>query len=170
MLKYFKCFSVTLFVSVIYIPLYLKRPHSLALKRYGIRIVAVTHNNPRQEEDFCDAAYKALILLEQHDNEMFDRVKRYTRLICLSPADRHSAGSVPTFGLYFINVLRFPTNYPTEKLPITIAGFLVGEATLAKLKGCTANYDKVNGAAKLEVCRKRYLLTVQKLEQALCKS
>jgi len=163
MFKYFKCFWMTPFVSVIYIPLYAKRPHSLALKRYGIRIVAVTHD-PREEEDLCNAAYKALILLEQYDNEMFDRVKRYTGIICLSPTNNRNAGSIPTFGLYFINALRFPAGSPTGELPITIAGFLAAEATLAKLKGCTAKYDKVNGAAKLEICRKRCLLTMQKLE------
>jgi len=165
MLKYFKCLWMTLFVSAIYIPLYAKRPHSLALKRYGIRIVAVTHD-PRQEDDLCNGAYKALILLDQYDREMFDRVKRYTRIICLGPTNGN-AGSAPTFGLYFISVLRFPVSYPTGKLPITIAGFLVGQATLAKVKGCTAQYDKLNGDAKLEVCRKRYLLTKNKLEQAV---
>ena len=164
MLKYFKCFWKTLFASVLYILPYAKRPHFLAFKKYGVRIVAMTHD-PRQEEDLCNGAYRALILLEQYDNEMFDRVKKYTRIICLSPTNRN-AGCIPTFGLYFISSLRFPANYPTGKLPITIAGFLVRQATLAKLKGCMADYDKVNGAAKLEVCRKRYLLTVQKLEQA----
>jgi hypothetical protein len=167
-LKYFKCFWMTFFVSFLYLPLYAKRPHSLAFKRYGVRIVAVTHDS-RQEEDFCDAAYRALILLEQHNKEMFDRVKEYTRIICLSPTNRN-AGTVPTFGLYFINVLRFPADYPPRKLPITIAGFLVGSATLAKLKGSTAKYDKVNGTAKLEVCQKRCRLTIQELEQALFKT
>ena len=168
MLKYFKFFWKTLFVSVPYLPLYAKKPHSLAFKKYGIRIVAVTHDS-RQEEDLCNGAYNALILLEQYDGEMFDRVKRYTRIICLSPTNGN-AGCAPTFGLYFISALRFPAGYPKEKLPVTIAGFLVWQATLAKLKGYMAQYDKSKGDAKLEICRKRYLLTMQKLEQALCKS
>jgi hypothetical protein len=168
MLKYFKFFCKTLYVCVPYIPLYAKAPHPLALKRFGIRIVAVTHNS-RQEEDLCNGAYEALILLEQFDNEMFDRVKRFTRMICLSPTNGN-AGCAPTFGLYFISALRFPASYPTGKLPITIAGFLVWHATLVKLKACMAQYEKVNGAAKLEVCQKRHLLTVHKLEQGLCES
>jgi hypothetical protein len=167
-LKYFKCFWMTFFLSFVYLPLYVKRPHSLAFKRYGVRIVAVTYDS-RQEEDFCNAAYQALILLEQHNKEMFDRVKEYARIICLTQTNRN-AGTVPTFGLYFINILRFPADYPPRKLPITIAWFLVGKATLAKLKGSTAKYDKVNGTAKLEVSQNRCRQTIQKLEEALSKA
>ena len=122
----------------------------------------------RQEEDLCNGAYKALMLLEQYDSEMFDRVKQYTNLILLGPTNGNAC-TVTTSGLYFISVLRFPVSYSTEQLPITIAGFLVWKATLAKLKGCMAQNDKVKGAAVLEVCRKRNLLTRQKLEKAIGK-
>jgi len=162
MLRYFKFFCLTIYVSFINLPLYLKKPHPLALKRYGIRIVAVTHD-PLQEEDFCNAAYDALVLLDEHENNMLQRVKRYTKIICLSPTNK-KAGTIPTFGLYFVTSIRFPANFTVTRLPITIAGFLVGQATLAKLNGCMANEDKINGAAKLEVCRKRYRLTLHKLD------
>ena len=106
MLRYFKFFCLTIYVSFINLPLYLKKPHPLALKRYGIRIVAVTHD-PLQEEDFCNAAYDALVLLDEHENNMLQRVKRYTKIICLSPTNK-KAGTIPTFGLYFVTSIRFP--------------------------------------------------------------
>jgi hypothetical protein len=165
MLKYLKCCWKTLLLGLSHLPLYAKRPHALAYTQYGIRIVAMTHD-PRQEEELCNGAYEALMLLEQHDREMFDRVKNYLRIICLSTTNRN-AGAYRTFGFYSICGLRFPASYSAKTLPITIAGFLVGKATLAKLKGCMAQEDKVNGAAKLEVCRKRQLLTKQKLQKAV---
>jgi hypothetical protein len=124
--------------------------------------------DPRQEEELCNGAYEALMLLEQqYDSEMFDRVKKHIQIICLSPTNGN-ASSYRTFRLYFICGLRFRASYSTKTLPITIAGFLVGHATLAKLKGCMAQEDKVNGAAKLEVCRKRQFLTKQKLQKVVC--
>jgi len=126
-LKYLKCFWKTLFLSLSHMPLYAKRPHPLAYMQYGIRIVAVTHD-PRQEEELCNGAHEALMLLEQHDGEMFDRVKKYIRIICLSPTNGN-ASSYRTFAFYFICGLRFPASYTAKTLPISIAGFLVGKAS-----------------------------------------
>ncbi len=165
MLKYFKCFWMTLLASVFVVIAFARRPHSLALKRYRVRIVAITDDH-QQRENLSDGTYKALILLERYDNEMFDLVKKHIRIICLGSTNSN-AGNAPTIGLYFLSVLRFPANFPTRKLPIVIAGFLVRQATLAKLKGCMAYFDKVNGAAIFELCRKEQLLTMQKLEQAI---
>jgi hypothetical protein len=105
---------------------------------------------------------------------MFDRVKKYIRIVCLfspHPNARNRPSNrpcrVPTYGLYFTVVLRFPVNFPlpTGTLPITIAGFMAYHVTLAELKGCTAHFDKVNGAAIFELCRKEQLRTMQKLEE-----
>ena len=167
MLKGLKCSWKTLLLSFSHIPLYAKKPHPLAYKQYGIRIVAMTHD-PRQEEELCNGAYEALMLLKQYDREMFDRVKKYIRMICLSSTNGN-ASIYCTFGLYFISGLRFPASYSTKKLPITIAGFVVWQATLAKLKGCMAMDDKEKGAAILKLCRKRDLLTRHKLEKAIIK-
>jgi hypothetical protein len=168
MLKDLRFYWKTLFLSFSHITLWAIKPHPLAFKQYGIRIVAMTHD-PRQEEELCNGAYEALMLLEQHDRQMFDRVKKYIRIICLSPTNGN-ANTYRTFGLYFISGLRFPAGYSTKKLPITIGGFVVWQATLAKLKGCMATDDQEDGAAILKLCRKRYLLTRHKLEKTRIKS
>ena len=165
MLKYLKCVWKTFFLGLSHLPLYAKRPHSLAYKQYGIRIVAVTRDN-QQEEELCNGAYKALMLLEQHDREMFDRVKNTSELYVLAQRIGN-ASSVRTFRPLFVIGLRFPAGYSAKTLPITIAGFLVGKATLAKLKGCMAQDDKVEGPAILEICRRRDRLTKQKLQKAI---
>lgn len=174
MRKYLKCFRISLFASIFVVGAYLFRTrlHALALKRYEIRIFAATNDDQQNGENLCDGAYKALLLLEQYDKEIFDRVKKHIRIISFfSPDPRPSNRPccVPTGGLYFLNLLYFPVDFPLPEgtLPIAVAGLLAYQATLAKSKGCMAHFDKVNGAAILEMCRKEQFRTMQKLEQVL---
>lgn len=172
MRKYFKLFRGYLAISVYVVGAYLFRPHSLALKRYGIRIVVVINDHLQRVKELSDGAYKALVLLEQYDKEMFDHVKQHIHVVCFfspNPPPSNRPCCVPTGGLYFLNLLYFPIDFPFPdgKLPIAVAGFLAYQATLAKSKGYMAHFDKVNGTAILELCRREQLVTMQKLEQAL---
>lgn len=160
----------------VYLPrAYLFRPHSLALKRYGIRIVLFIDDRHQQLMKLSDGAYEALCLLEEYDKEMFDQVKKHIRIGCFfwpNPPPSNRPCCVPTGRLYFLNLLYFPTDFPFRAhiFPITVAGFLAYQTTLAKSKGGMAHLDKVNGATILDLCRKEQLRTMLKLDQALCES
>lgn len=152
MFKYVKCFLSTLLASVFLSATLVRKPHLTAHRKMGIRILAVSENR-QQEKDLEDGAYEALILLEQHDQEMFRRVKRHIRIICLFSTN-DEARLIPTGFLYFLCALRIPTQFPRGRLPIAVAGFLAKQSTLAKSKGCMAYYEGVKGAAVRDLCRR----------------
>lgn len=166
MFKYFKCFKNALLASVYFFGAYARKPHSLALKKTGIRIVAASDDD-QQENSWPDEAYNALMLLERYDNEMFRQVIKYIRFIVLFSTDSN-VSHVPTGRLYFLYVQAFPTTFPKDKLQITIAANLAYQATLAKCKGGIIYFDKLKGAAVREHCRKEQHLTIQKLKSAIC--
>jgi hypothetical protein len=175
MYKYFNCCRVSLLATCFLVLAYAKRPHRLALTRFGIRIIAATNDNSNRQklENLADEAYKALILLEQYDNEILDSIKKQTRIIILLfPAGERflRPNYVPTGVFYFLNVLRYPVGWPTESMPIEIAGFLARQVKLANLKGCVEQFDKVNGAAITEQCRMEHVRMMKKLKQAVGKS
>jgi hypothetical protein len=163
---YFRCFRNALLASVYFFTSYARKPHALALKKTGIRIVAASDDD-QQEDSWPDEAYRALVLLERYDNEMFHQVIKYIRIIVLFSTDSN-VSHVPTGRLYFLYVQAFPITFPNEKLPIIIAGNLAYQATLAKCKGGIIYFDKIKGAAVKEQCRKEQHRTIQKLEEAIC--
>jgi len=156
------CFISGLMGSIVLIGAYAKKPHSLALKRTGIRIVAMAKSH-EEEENLCNAAYKALNLLEQYDTEMFDQVIRHIRILSFLSMDRDGR-YVPLGCFYSVFFHMVPREFSKEKLPITIAGSLAWHAALVKCNGGIAYFDKLKGAAVKELCRKEKHRTIQKLE------
>lgn len=172
MRKYLNCLGNSLLASVFVVGAYIFRPHALALKRYGIRIFAATNGDQQNEKNLCEGSYNALLLLEEYDKEIFDRVKKYIRIISFfspDPPPSKRPCRIPTGGINFLSLLHFPVDYPMSErtLPIAVAGLLAYQATFAKSKGFMAHSEKVSGAGILDVCRKEQLRTMQKLEQAL---
>jgi hypothetical protein len=135
------------------------KPHTLALEKFGIRVVAPKDYGSR---DNHGEVYAALALLNRFDEEKMELVKKYIRIIFLLPM-KIRAGYVRTGGVCYLNPQKYPAECPAGTLPIAIAGTLVFLATLAKFKkGFVASEGVLN------ICKDECQKIVDKLGKALC--
>jgi hypothetical protein len=104
------------------------KPHPLALKHFGIRIVAARDYG---SQDNQDEVYSALVLLKQFDEDEFNLVKKNIRTIFLHDMLIFGVGYQPT-GQMFVFDIRNLSACPSGTLPIAIAGYLVYFASVAE--------------------------------------
>jgi hypothetical protein len=138
------------------------KPHSLALKKFGIRVVAPKDYG---SQDNHGEAYSALALLKRFDEERMELVEKHIRIIFLFGGTRGVTGYVRTGRVCLLNLQKFP-ECPAGTMPIAIAGILVYFASLAKFK---IKVPFVGGREDIKnICEEEQQQTVEKLSKILC--
>jgi hypothetical protein len=127
------------------------KPYPTAFEKFGICVVALEKN----EKTFDDQVkvYAALELLNRHDKEKLELVKKYFRIIYLlshNPSGCRYFGS----GVCYMGKLQ---EIPAEKRVGKIIGWLVYEVSRVKLMGKFGCYLRTSEEVKnlcLEECRR----------------
>jgi hypothetical protein len=104
------------------------KPHSSALKDFGIRVVAAKDYG---SQDNQDDVYIALVLLKQFDEDEFNLIKKNIRTIFLHDMLIYGAGYQPTGQICFLDI-RNLSGCPSGTMSIAIAGNLVYFASVAE--------------------------------------
>jgi hypothetical protein len=165
MLKYIKWFLATVAGYAFAVAAHAMKPHRLALDRMGVRVVAFTERR-REKEELCEAAYKALTLLEHYDKQMYIQVTQLIRVVFLVGAG--STGYwIPAGRVYSVSAHAVPHWVARESLPLKIAGSLAWQVALAKCDGGLAYFDKAKGLAVCALCRSEREETVKNLKKAV---
>lgn len=103
-------------------------PYPAALKDFGIRIVADKSNG---SWDNHEEAYRALVLLNEYDEQRFALVKNSTQIIYLIRLYGSRSGYFKNEKMCVLDVQKFSASAPGT-IPICIAGLLVYFASFAK--------------------------------------
>jgi hypothetical protein len=140
------------------------KPHPLALKEFGIRVVAIENYGTW---DNHDEVYAALALLNRFDPGMMELVKTHIRTILLPPV-KTDLGHRSYFGIGRICFVNLQTaKCRAERLPIAIAGGLVYFASLTKLTGKFGVYLRTNEEVS-RICKEEQRRTIRKLSEIPC--
>jgi hypothetical protein len=133
-----------------------RKPHPLAMEKFGIQIVAPKDYGSM--DDHADA-YNALIILKRFEPEKLEQIQKWIRIIFF-----HSLDGAPGY-LRFgrICYLSPPKNCPAGTAPIVIAGLLIYFAALAEVKKGFFASEEVKS-----FCRNENKRVVEKLSEALC--
>jgi hypothetical protein len=132
------------------------KPHPLALKKFGIRVVAP--KNYGSMDDHADV-YTALLLLNRFGPKELEQVEKYIRIIFLREVDGPSL-YLKTGRICHLTHLK---ECPAGVVPIMIAGTLVYLAALAKFKRGFVTSEGVH-----DICRGEKQRIVDKLSKELC--
>ena len=136
------------------------KPHELALRNFGIRIVAEPKDGTR---DNHEEAYTALVLLSEHEEKAFELVKKHVRTIYFFEPFTRRNGHLPFGKICILDIRKF-ANFPAGTIPIGIAGLLVYFATLTELElshlATNSERENLASAARDEV--------MERLEKIYC--
>jgi hypothetical protein len=140
------------------------KPHPLALKKFGIRVVTPKIFGGR---DIQGEVCSALELLNRHDEEKLELVKKHisTILIFLLRSEKYS-GQLRTGHICVLNLQRFPIEMFSERRLISIAGSLVHCASGVEQRKLGV-YLPESEVFK-NICKEEQKQTVEKLSKILC--
>jgi hypothetical protein len=116
------------------------KPHSSALKEFGIRVVAPKDYG---SQDNHGDVYTALVLLKQFDEDEFNLIKKNIRTIFLHDMYIFGSSYQPTGQICFLDIRKL-SGCPSGTVPIAIAGYLVYFASLAKFKKSFWSWIRIN--------------------------
>ncbi|HEY1718535.1 MAG TPA: hypothetical protein VGH42_09630 [Verrucomicrobiae bacterium] len=125
-------------------------PYPTAFEKFGVRVV-----DPEDDGtcNYTRKVYVALELLNRHDQEKFEIIRKNFRIIFLKPANSNKVAFYWGFGVCSLNKRKIPESNYTGSL----IGWLVYEAFKAKSKGKFRSYlpasEKVRNLCMEEVRR-----------------
>jgi len=137
------------------------KPHPRALEKFGIRVVAV-ENYGTWNNQFI--VYVALELLNKHDREKLELVKKHIRIIFIYPTTKD--GTTPFFymgaGVCTLDSRIFPAKMSRGLRITNVIGWLVYEATRVRLAGKLGIYLPTSKEVE-NVCQEKKQKTIQKM-------
>jgi hypothetical protein len=139
------------------------KPYPLALKEFGIRVVSL-------EDDGTWAnhikVYTALEMLNRHDREKLELVKKHFRIIFIVSKKYQDLFFNLGAGVCIVNLQRIFAERPPGQRLLTIIWGLVYEASHIKFAGKFGVYLHTSEAVK-SLCKEESRRTMQKLKDAL---
>jgi hypothetical protein len=129
------------------------KPYQSALEEFGVRVVDSEDDGTQNN---CRKVYVALELLNRHDKEKLELVKKHIRIIVLGltiPKVCYYMGT----GVCLLNLQKIPV----EKRATTIIWWLVYEASRAKFAGKFGHYLGTSEKVK-NLCKEEQRRTMQK--------
>jgi hypothetical protein len=136
------------------------KPYPLALKEFGIRMVSFENDGTW---DNHTEVYAALEMLNWHDRERLELVKKHIRIIFLAPKINTGCFYSGT-GVCLLNLRRIPVELSTRHRALTIISWLVYEASRAKFAGKFGAYLRTSEAIK-NLCKEESQRTMQKFRE-----
>ena len=107
--------------------------------------------------------YAALELLNRHDREKLELVKRHIRIIFLAPKLNTGCFYLGT-GVCLLNLQRIPVELSPRHRALTIISWLVSQASRVKFEGRFGTYLRTSEAIK-SLCKEESERTMQKFRE-----
>jgi hypothetical protein len=136
------------------------KPHELAPRNFGIRVVAEQGDGTW---DNHEEAYAALVLLSEHEEVALELVKKHIRTIYFFEPWQRGNGYVRSAKICILDIRKFAKSAPGT-IPISIAGLLVYFATLTELE----IFRSVKSVDRKKFADEEEDRVVAKLQKILC--